>query len=459
MNAKSGYGRFIKWGLLLMDVVLYNIIFFSMHAVLQSDHQINIYLVTYLSVTMAAVSAFFIKVHELRVLYADRIAVKALQATAIHAVLYVIGCLMLQHELDWKLFLAIYGVLLVALTLWWICSRKLLKYIRSIGFNYKRIVIVGSGTSARQLVDEFQSDLGYGYRIQGYFDKDNSQESTIDAPYLGDIDALEEYIASNSLDEIYYEQSSRNDDALVKVMNIADVNAVDFFYIPMLGVASVRPMEVITMGKSLVLSLRPTPLSYPLNATIKRLFDILVSSFVLIFSPIVLIPVAIGVKLSSKGPIFFKQERTGYRGKSFNCYKFRSMRVNDESDSKQATGSDPRKTKFGEFLRKTSIDELPQFYNVWKGDMSIVGPRPHMLAHTEMYGKMIDKYMMRHTVKPGITGWAQVRGFRGPTPELWMMEKRVEYDVWYAENWSFMLDLKIIILTVINVFRGDKNAV
>lgn len=459
MKQKTGYGRFIKWGLLLMDVVLYNVIYFGVHIFFNSTGEISPYFVAFLSLAMACVSSYFIKVHELRVLYADKIAVKAFSATAIHAVLYGAGCLIPQQVFNVKIFCSIYVILFIVLTLWWITSRKILKYLRSIGFNYKRIVVVGSGETARQLVDEFQSDLGYGYRVLGYFE-DKPEENEMNAPYLGAVSQLNDYVVAHAVDEIYFEQSNKNEDGtLAKVMSIADINAVDFFFIPMLGVASMRPMEIITMGKSLVLSLRPTPLSYPLNAAIKRIFDIAVSSLVLLLSPIVLIPVAIGVKLSSKGPIFFKQERTGYRGKSFYCYKFRSMRVNADSDQKQATDHDPRKTRFGELLRKTSIDELPQFYNVWKGDMSIVGPRPHMLAHTEQYGKIIDKYMMRLTVKPGITGWAQVRGFRGPTPELWMMEKRVEYDVWYTENWSFFLDIKIMILTVVNVFRGDKNAV
>ena len=196
----------------------------------------------------------------------------------------------------------------------------------------------------------------------------------------------------------------------------------------------------------------------PINRAIKRAFDLLVSTILLILSPLVIIPVAIGIKLSSPGPIFFVQKRTGYRGQAFNCYKFRTMRINADSDTRQATKDDPRVTKFGNFLRRTSIDELPQFYNVWRGEMSIVGPRPHMVAQTEMYSELIDKYMLRHTIKPGITGWAQVRGFRGQTEELWQMEKRVELDVWYAENWTFFMDLKIIVRTALNAIKGEANA-
>ena len=193
-------------------------------------------------------------------------------------------------------------------------------------------------------------------------------------------------------------------------------------------------------------------------ASAKRTLDLVISSIVLLLSPIIFLPIAIGIKLSSPGPVFFRQQRTGYRGKSFECLKFRSMRVNAQSDSLQATKDDPRKTKFGNILRKTSLDELPQFINVFKGEMSIVGPRPHMVQQTQEYSELIDKYMLRHTIKPGITGWAQVNGYRGPTDTLDKMEKRVEFDVWYAENWNFMLDIKIIFLTVFNAIRGEKNA-
>ena len=178
----------------------------------------------------------------------------------------------------------------------------------------------------------------------------------------------------------------------------------------------------------------------------------------LLFYPLVYIPVAIAIKLSSPGPVYFRQERTGYLGDTFKCLKFRTMRVNANSDKYQATQNDPRKTRVGDFLRRTSIDELPQFINVWRGDMSIVGPRPHMLKHTEDYTRLVDSYMVRHAVKPGITGWAQVNGLRGLTDELWKMERRVEHDVWYIENWTFLLDLKIMVRTVINAVQGEKNA-
>ncbi|MDE6354494.1 MAG: sugar transferase, partial [Prevotella sp.] len=168
--------------------------------------------------------------------------------------------------------------------------------------------------------------------------------------------------------------------------------------------------------------------------------------------------IALIIKLQSPGPIFFKQSRTGMNGREFQCYKFRSMHVNKDADLVQATENDPRKFAFGNFMRKANVDELPQFFNVLKGDMSIVGPRPHMLHHTEVYRDLIDKYMVRHFVKPGITGWAQVTGYRGETKELWQMEGRVQRDIWYIENWSIWLDLRIIGKTALQIFIHDKNA-
>ena len=195
------------------------------------------------------------------------------------------------------------------------------------------------------------------------------------------------------------------------------------------------------------------------NRLLKRAIDLFFSLvFLCTVFPFVYIIIGTAIKLSSPGPIFFKQKRSGENGNEFWCYKFRSMRVNIDSDELQATANDPRKTKIGDFIRKASIDELPQFINVLLGQMSVVGPRPHMLKHTEEYSRLIDKYMVRHLVKPGITGWAQVTGYRGETKELWQMEGRVQRDVWYLEHWTFLLDLYIIYKTIRNAIQGEKEA-
>ena len=208
-----------------------------------------------------------------------------------------------------------------------------------------------------------------------------------------------------------------------------------------------------------MLSIRDNPLDSLTNRIIKRAFDFVVSAIFMIPFWLLIYPIVAALTHRLQpGPVFFKQKRNGLNGKEFVCYKFRSMKVNDDADRLQATENDPRKTKFGDFLRRSSIDELPQFINVLKGEMSIVGPRPHMVMHTEQYSKLIDKYMVRHWVLPGITGWAQVNGARGETKELWQMEDRVKKDVWYVENWSFSLDIKIIFKTIWNVIRKDKQA-
>lgn len=208
-----------------------------------------------------------------------------------------------------------------------------------------------------------------------------------------------------------------------------------------------------------LLTVRREPLQAAYNRVLKRVFDIVFSLGVLLtIYPVMYVIVGILIKISSPGPILFKQKRTGIYGEEFNCYKFRTMRVNQQADLVQAREDDPRKTKIGDFMRRTNLDEFPQFVNVLVGDMSVVGPRPHMLKHTEQYSAIIDKYMVRHLVKPGLTGWAQVTGYRGETKTLEQMEGRVKRDVWYLENWSFFLDLKIIVVTVCNMFTGERNA-
>ncbi len=210
------------------------------------------------------------------------------------------------------------------------------------------------------------------------------------------------------------------------------------------------------MGDFTVLCARSEPLEAIENRFKKRLFDIIVSVFVVVFILSWLYPLmAIIIKIQSPGPVLFKQLRSGRDNKPFWCYKFRSMRMNDESDNRQASAGDDRVTPIGRFMRRTSIDEFPQFLNVLFGYMSVIGPRPHMISHTEQYRKIIDKYMVRQFLKPGISGLAQVNGFRGETKDTRLMEKRVENDISYMENWSLMLDVRIVFLTIINVFRGD----
>ena len=236
-----------------------------------------------------------------------------------------------------------------------------------------------------------------------------------------------------------------------------DNHLIRFYYIPAINVFKGN-MSVTFMEDIPLIARREEPLRKNKNKMIKRIFDLIFSLFVLILIfPWVFILVAIMIKIQSPGPIFFLQERTGLDGKIFKCIKFRSMRVNDDADEVQATKDDPRKFPFGDFMRKTNIDEIPQFINVFVGDMSVVGPRPHMLKHTAEYSKLINHFMVRHFAKPGITGLAQVSGFRGETRYIDQMEGRVKKDIEYIENWTFLLDLKIIVKTITNMFGKEEG--
>ena len=242
------------------------------------------------------------------------------------------------------------------------------------------------------------------------------------------------------------------------VSQMCDRKVIRFYYVPVSVESIGLNLKRELIDDIEVFTTYDNPLQEPYNRIAKRVFDIILSLLFLATTAIIYPFIFIFIKIQSPGPILFKQKRTGLDGKEFEILKFRSMHVNKEADTVQATKDDPRKYPFGSFMRKYNIDELPQFLNVLKGDMSIVGPRPHMLAHTEIYTGLIDKYMVRHFVRPGITGWAQVTGFRGETKELWQMEERVKRDIWYIEHWSFWLDIRIIWLTIYFMFVHDKKA-
>lgn len=391
-----------------------------------------------------------------RVILLDRVMRQSVNAIILHAVCFMALAAFIHLDISIQYYVFLYSALLVMFPVVGILCRYKLKQLRRRGMNTIKVAIVGTNSTARRLAEALLNDPGYGYRIVGFFDRECLPD--FDGKYLGDYNVLAEYAKAHKIDEIYFTLVGEKADTMPRIVKIADDNMVQFFYVPKISMYVNGGFQLHNIGSMPILTLRRNPLNNSLNRGIKRSFDLVFSSLFLIVSPLIFIPVAVAIKASSPGPVFFKQLRTGYRGRSFYCYKFRTMRVNADADKAQATADDPRKTKIGDFLRRTSIDELPQFINVFLGDMSVVGPRPHMLKHTEDYTRLIDRYMVRHIVKPGITGWAQVCGYRGLTDELWKMEKRVEHDVWYIENWHFTLDLKIIVRTVMNAVQGEKNA-
>lgn len=344
------------------------------------------------------------------------------------------------------------------LSLWKLIFLSIRKSERASLIDNRTFVIIGGGRIGQDLYRFFEANPELGYKLMGFFDDDPENVEHKDS-YVGYISDCLRYVIANKVDEIFCTLPNSESDRIEKLMIEADKNLIRFKFVPEYFDFAKRPTYVENFGHIPVISLRPEPLENMLNRFLKRLFDCVFSLFIILFLFTWLFPIlAILIKLGSKGPVFFVQIRSGKDNRPFKCYKFRSMRVNEDSNKKQATRNDSRITKLGAFMRRTSIDELPQFVNVLIGNMSIVGPRPHMISHTKQYSQLIDKFMVRHFLKPGITGYAQVNGLRGETKTTEAMLKRVEADVWYLENWSFLLDLKIIFLTVWNAVKGDENA-
>ncbi|WP_417940023.1 undecaprenyl-phosphate glucose phosphotransferase [Flavobacterium sp. RS13.1] len=339
-------------------------------------------------------------------------------------------------------------------------SMEVLKYIRAKGYNFKNVIIVGANDTGERMRKILSKDLTYGYRFLGFFDEKVDPFAFISSPILGGFQDIEKYLISNEVDEMYIALHIDNVNVIHDLIKICEQNMVRVKFIPdfQLYTRSSK-VEISFYENTPVLMFRTEPLEYTVNRLLKKSFDIVFSLGVIVLIFPWLFPIImILIKIESPGPVFFKQERSGRDNESFFCWKFRSMRVNKEADKLQAGKGDQRITKFGAFIRKTSIDELPQFFNVFLGDMSVVGPRPHMVNHTKQYTDLIGNYLVRQYAKPGITGWAQVNGYRGETRELIDMQNRVEYDIWYIENWSILLDIKIIIKTVFNIFKGEENA-
>ena len=376
----------------------------------------------------------------------------------------VIAYIFMRHIMYWTGS----GWLLVVIGMLYFCvlvvvrllERNALKHFRSNGRNSRTVTLVGSDSELRRLYEQLLKNPTTGYRVRGYYADENQE--TMGMPWLGTIKGMMEDIRQGNEvtfgDELYVCLSRHERDTIKLLSQHCDSQVTRFFYVPVsvetislnLTREYINDIEVFTTHES--------PLQFLPNRVLKRSFDIMVSIVGLIITGLLFPFVFIMIKIQSPGPVFFNQNRTGLDGQKFMCHKFRSMHVNKNADLIQAKKNDPRKFPFGNFMRKMNIDELPQFWNVLKGDMSVVGPRPHMLSHTDIYSRQIGEYMVRHFVRPGITGYAQVTGYRGETKELWQMEERVRRDIWYIEHWSIWLDIRIIWITFKTFFVHDKNA-
>lgn len=322
------------------------------------------------------------------------------------------------------------------------------KYRLVYGGNYRKVIVIGKQKNVAELSSFFTDNPNYGYKLVKTFDfKTDTIASCLS------------FITDNDIDEIYGALSDLNDTQKSNLIDFSDNNLKVLKFIPDTSEILSQNLIVDYYGYIPIISLRRIPLDEPFNQMVKRGFDILFSLLIIVLILSWLVPLlAFLIKFESKGPLFFTQKRNGLNYQEFNCYKFRSMQLNAIADVEQVSKNDIRITKIGRFIRKTSIDELPQFINVLLGEMSVVGPRPHMVSHTEMYAKSIDKFMVRHFIKPGITGLAQTNGYRGEVETKEDITNRVKFDIFYVENWSLLVDIKIVITTVINALRGEVKA-
>jgi len=331
-------------------------------------------------------------------------------------------------------------------------------YYKKSDHIYKKVLILGYNDTAKKLAKYFEED-SINTQLLGFAEDDGNIKELTHYPVLSNVNNTLQVAKELNINEIFSTITPEQNKDIYNLMFQSEKECIRFKIVPNLSVFITREVHIEYFGDLPILSLRSEPLDDVGNRIKKRVLDIVVSALVIVLILSWLIPIlALLIMLESKGPVFFAQLRTGKNKTPFYCLKFRSMRSNKDADIKQATKNDSRVTAIGRFIRKTSIDEFPQFINVFRGEMSLVGPRPHMLKHTTDYSQVVDDYMVRQFLKPGITGWAQINGYRGEIANPEQIKMRVNKDLWYLENWSLWLDIQILFMTVYHVFKGNKNA-
>jgi putative colanic acid biosynthesis UDP-glucose lipid carrier transferase len=402
-------------------------------------------------------------------LYKDRISNKYVEEIVI-----VLNTLVIQFILI-AAFLFIYNKKIYLPISFLVCFQilfgfvqLLVKYIirKKIHYDYlhdssmlQKLLIVGSAESTQKLNQTIKANFFYGYNCIGYLSEEDRKLA--DVNYLGHPDELAEVLKKHEIEKVIVALPSLSESLIRYFLETCDNHGIKTFIVPNYYQFTSTSFEINQIGLIPVINLRALPLDKSENKFLKRAFDIIFSSLFLLLIGSWLFPLlAILIKLNSKGPVFFKQERWGINNKKMNCYKFRTMyhQKTGENEFVQATKNDTRVTSLGKWLRSLSIDETPQFWNVLIDNMSVVGPRPHVTPQNLEYSEKIESYLLRHQVKPGLTGWAQVNGARGETPNIEHMQTRVNYDLYYIHQWNFWLDIQIVLQTILNVFKADKHA-
>ena len=455
------YSRLIKVMVFIFDFYMINIAFtlvrkFGLAPRIPID-QITSFLLIF---SLCWVIAGFNKIYNLnkfsliKAISTHLVSILLIHAALITAIMFAFE----SYRLPIDFILSVYVLTAVLIVGSRVAYKLISKYFEFSGFDQRRFVIIGATAAGKSIQNFFSSHDLTRYQFKGFFD-DNTDAGIVDPALIkGNLSDVKDFCVRENIDEIYFALPLDEKKLVQDISQFADDNCIYFRIAPDFSSVVTENYNVLLYDSMPVLTTRKEPLGVSLNAALKRIFDIVFSlAVILTVFPFVVPLIALAIRLDSRGPIIFKQLRPGKKNKLFECYKFRTMTVNNNAEF-QAVKDDPRVTRVGKFLRKANLDELPQFVNVLLGNMSVVGPRPNMVSQLEEYSKKIDRYKVRHFVTPGITGYAQVNGYRGETREPGLMEKRVEYDVMYLENWSLTLDIKIIFLTIWNMIKGEKRA-
>lgn len=458
------FKRYLQISLILLDLIILNIAFF-IPKLLFGGRIVDNYFSAYLSFWLFMNSIWLILCFvsgtyvEKIIIHFETFTKRTLQVYILWMIA-ILFYLFFSREIQVSRFFILTFILSFAVGLF--INRFLYvgikSYFKSHDDLFNKVIILGYNDTALKLASYFEEEA-INTNLIGFVENEENIKELTHYPILSGVDGLLQIAKDMDIQEIYSTYTPEQNEYIYSLMSDAEKECIRFKVVPNLSYFFSKPVIVDYIRDLPILSLRSEPLEDVGNRLKKRMLDVTVSLLVVIFILSWLIPLlGLLIIIESRGPIFFSQKRTGKNNQDFNCLKFRSMKPNKDSDSKQATKNDMRVTKIGKFIRKTSLDEFPQFINVLKGEMSLVGPRPHMVKHTNDYSKIVDQYMIRHFLKPGITGWAQINGFRGEITDPKQIKMRVANDLWYLENWNVWLDLRIMFLTVYRVFKGDKQA-
>lgn len=449
---KKRYSHLIRPLQVILDLLLINLIVYYIY----DEEYLNASFLSYISVFWLITSYFF----GFYKVYRHTRFLRILTLLGKQFLIFILGYfayfgIFKEGDIVHNQFLILSSIL-GSITVFKFIGYFFLKKYRSLGNNYRTTIVLGYDDSSKKIIKIFKSKANLGYKFLGFF----SDKEYKNPKYLGKFKDIFRYAEENTVDEIYCSLTNLTKEQIREVNKFAIEKGIILKLIPNSNELYSKNQSVEYYDDTLlVLNVKKLPFEFAENFYTKRIFDVFFSLFICFFLLSWLVPILwILLKIESKGPLIFKQYREGLNGKDFLCYKFRSMKINDLSDKVHATKNDKRVTKIGGFLRKTSMDELPQFINVLLGDMSVVGPRPHLESLSLEYQKSVEDYLTRHIVKPGITGLAQISGYRGEIKQKSDIKNRVRLDIFYIENWSFFLDIKIIIQTVLNVFKGEEKA-